>query len=230
MAVLTNPPDHNIISSLRGVIDIYCCRGLWVARSWPRKPRHPRTHSQTTHWSHFRAMIRYRSSMPPDWRAHWRAVLPPPHARTEDNIRHELSFFSEVGLPDFHPTTARVSAVRPSHIKEPQILWPDSRFDASHASRFALRYLRLPSLPGHVPYTLREMQASRQRAYVSRYRIDTNAFETSSITRLINSPQGLAFRLPTNAPHYLVYLTDTSGPAAGHLLSPPIALTEREVF
>lgn len=43
MAILSTCPDPKYILALRGKVDYSFYRGLFYARAWPRRPRHPRS-------------------------------------------------------------------------------------------------------------------------------------------------------------------------------------------
>lgn len=43
MTKIANLPATSIILGFRGVIDYFCWKGMYLARSWPQKPRQPRS-------------------------------------------------------------------------------------------------------------------------------------------------------------------------------------------
>jgi len=50
MAKLTNMPESNIISGLKGTVDFYYWKGIPVARSWPRSPGRQRSPAVMDQW------------------------------------------------------------------------------------------------------------------------------------------------------------------------------------
>lgn len=64
MAVLGAPLDPVTVSSLKGTLDYYVWRGLPVVRSWPKKPKMPRTAAVTAAYIDFGLTSKALSSLP----------------------------------------------------------------------------------------------------------------------------------------------------------------------
>lgn len=64
MPVLGAPLDPVTVASLKGTLDYYLWRGIPVVRSWPRRPKMPRTAAVTASYQEFGQVAHYLSQIP----------------------------------------------------------------------------------------------------------------------------------------------------------------------
>jgi len=75
------------IQKFRGVIDFYYWKGIPCARSWPNKPKHPRTPAQVATWSAFADMMTWKKTLTTAHILQWRSMNLPIGRSAEDQIR-----------------------------------------------------------------------------------------------------------------------------------------------
>lgn len=225
MAILSRAPSAASITALRGVVDMYYCKGQYVARAWPRLPRHPRTRKQVAGWSAFRAMMAYRTGMPDDWRLAWALATPPPYRRTEDLIRSELRLLAVDPLPDFYPVLGSVHYLPGPIGGTSVIVWADDGFGPDWAGRLTMRARAVLALPAVFPYVSDGIGTSRQRVFIPRSRPDWRAFSLASSVKFFSSPNRLVFGFDFAASRVQAWLTMASGTDRSYMLSPPVDLS-----
>lgn len=74
MAVLDRMPSEGEIAAFRGTVDFYMYKGLVVARSWPRKPKGPRSEAVQRGIDNFKAAIVAISNTSPEVIDAWKAM------------------------------------------------------------------------------------------------------------------------------------------------------------
>lgn len=229
MAILSAAPTTGQIGALRGIVDIYKWKTLWVARAWPRAPLHPKTQSQRDTWNSFQLMMNYRKGMPAHWRELWREINPPLWRRTEDLIRSELKILSNHGLIDSYPAieTAAGSYVAGAETQTLEMFDPAAA--EVLAGRLVVCYKTIPMPPEPMIYVRQAVDAGYRRAYVPRYRPDYNGFKRKTFSFDPAQPTRLSCELPAYSEWIQAYLSLDFREQYFHMLTPPFYVQFKKV-
>jgi len=225
MAILENPPHPTQISALRGMVDIYCHRKRWVARAWPKTPKHPATPAQVQTWDRFRAAIRYEVQSPPSYQAAWRSILRPPHQSIVDLQRSENMRSATLGLPSWYLPLDDVTAYERYTPAEFVVSWGIGDVPPLECNALMLCARQVPNPHEPLPYTQSGIAIERQRQYLPHHKPDYGLFSTH-YPEAIPDPGGhLIFQVPYQPAFIQVFLSLIFYPAEKHLLTPPIIPT-----
>jgi hypothetical protein len=104
--ILEGPIALNIIQAFRGTVDLYCRKGQWCARAWPRKPTNPATATQQTTRTAVRNAMTIWTTIPGLWNEQWRAYSSLVGTTTADARRSVL-----IAIAKLNPTLRPIALV-----------------------------------------------------------------------------------------------------------------------
>jgi len=223
---LSGPISSQLISQLRGVVDVYYWKSIPCARAWPRKPKQPNSPRQLAARQRFREFYAWLRDAPPSYVRIWRAIPSDPTKTANDHLRTQGLRMAYAGRLTTPPDIVSLSISPDPAAHRSVVSVCCANGSSLDPAALHWRYLPYDQDPPVLQYYLARRRVNRQNVPVDVHEPIISHYQNPLSQTFDPSSQTFFVTLHDATPNASLILTPPGDGGAKFLFLPPIATSE----